>query len=98
MSDESRAGELPRDDDLIDVDALIAAYHDERPDPSEEAQRVSFGTSAHRGSPATPAFTEAPVLAIAEAVCRHREAEGIGGPLFPGRDTHALSEPAERTI
>src|SRR3954453_4987129 len=98
MSDESRAGELPRDDDLIDVDALIAAYHDERPDPSEESQRVSFGTSGHRGTATARTFNEAHVLAIAEAVARHRKAEGIDGPLFLGRDTHALSEPATRTI
>src|SRR4051795_8466896 len=98
MSDESRAGELPRDDDLIDVDALIAAYHDERPDVSEESQRVSFGTSGHRGTATARTFNEAHVLAIAEAVARHRKAEGIDGPLFLGRDTHALSEPATRTI
>ena len=98
MSDEPRAGELPGDDDLIDVDALLAAYHDEQPDPAEEEQRVSFGTSGHRGSATARTFNEAHVLAIAEAVCRHREAEGVDGPLFLGRDTHALSQPAERTI
>src|SRR5215218_3479475 len=98
MSDDPRAGELPGDDDLIDVDALIAAYHDERPDPSEETQRVSFGTSGHRGTATARTFNEAHVLAIAEAVARHRKAEGIDGPLFLGRDTHALSEPATRTI
>src|SRR3954451_5802498 len=98
MSDDPRAGELPGDDDLIDVDALIAAYHDERPDVSEESQRVSFGTSGHRGSATARTFNEAHVLAIAEAVARHRAAEGIDGPLFLGRDTHALSEPATRTI
>jgi phosphoglucomutase len=98
MSDDPRAGRLPGDDDLIDVEALIAAYHDERPDPSEEAQRVSFGTSGHRGTSTARTFNEAHVLAISEAVARHREAEGIDGPLFLGRDTHALSEPAMRTI
>src|SRR3954470_23745532 len=98
MSDAPRAGELPGDDDLIDVDALIAAYHDERPDPSEETQRVSFGTSGHRGSATARTFNESHVLAIAEAVARQREADGIDGPLFLGRDTHALSEPAMRTI
>ena len=98
MSDDPRAGELPGDDDLIDVDALIAAYHDERPDPAEETQRVSFGTSGHRGTATARTFNEAHVLAIAEAVARHRKAEGIDGPLFLGRDTHALSEPAHRTI
>jgi phosphoglucomutase len=98
MSDDPRAGELPADDDLIDVDALIAAYHDRRPDPSEETQRVSFGTSGHRGSATACTFNEAHVLAISEAVARQRAAEGIDGPLFLGRDTHALSEPATRTI
>jgi phosphoglucomutase len=98
VSDEPRAGQLPGPDDLIDVDALIAAYHDERPDPSEVSQRVSFGTSGHRGSATSRTFNEAHVLAISEAVCRHRAAQGIDGPLFLGRDTHALSEPAPRTI
>ena len=98
MSDDPRAGELPGQADLIDVDALIAAYHDERPDPSEDTQRVSFGTSGHRGTATARTFNEAHVLAISEAVARHRAAEGIDGPLFLGRDTHALSEPATRTI
>src|SRR3954449_8298362 len=98
MSDAPRAGELPGDDDLIDVDALIAAYHDERPDASEETQRVSFGTSGHRGTATARTFNEAHVLATSEAVARHRAAAGIDGPLFLGRDTHALSEPATRTI
>ncbi len=93
-----RAGTLPEPSDLIDVDRLLAAYHDERPDPSDPEQRVAFGTSGHRGSSLAATFNEAHVLAISEAVCRYREAEGIDGPLFLGRDTHALSEPAERTI
>src|SRR5215210_2783318 len=98
MSVDPHAGELPDPASLIDVDALLAAYHDERPDPSESAQRVSFGTSGHRGSATARTFNEAHVLAISEAVCRHRAAQGIDGPLFLGRDTHALSEPATRTI
>src|SRR3954451_10552614 len=98
MSVDPRAGELPAPSSLIDVDALVAAYHDERPDPAEEGQRVSFGTSGHRGSATDRTFNEAHVLAISEAVCRHREAESVDGPLFLGRDTHALSEPAARTI
>ena len=93
-----RAGTLPEPSDLIDVDRLLAAYYDERPDPSDPEQRVAFGTSGHRGSSLAGTFTEAHVLAISEAVCRYREAQGIDGPLFLGRDTHALSEPAERTI
>src|SRR5829696_3396922 len=98
MSNDPRAGKLPGDDDLIDVDALIAAYRDQRPDPSEDTQQVSFGTSGHRGTATACTFNEAHVLAISEAVARHRAAEGIDGPLFLGRDTHALSEPATRTI
>jgi phosphoglucomutase len=98
MSVDPRAGELPDPDSLIDVDALIAAYHDDRPDPSEAEQRVAFGTSGHRGSATSRTFNEAHVLAISEAVCRHRAAQGIDGPLFLGRDTHALSAPATGTI
>jgi len=95
---QPRAGQLPERGDLIDVDRLVAAYHDQRPDPSDPAQRVAFGTSGHRGSSLAGTFTEAHVAAISEAVCRYREAQGVDGPLFLGRDTHALSVPAFRTI
>src|SRR4051795_12687402 len=98
MSTHPRAGSLPEPDDLVDVDRLLAAYHDEHPDPSDPAQRVAFGTSGHRGTSLNATFTEAHVAAISEAVCRYREGQGIDGPLFLGRDTHALSEPAFRTI
>ena len=98
MSATARAGTLPEPADLVDVDRLLAAYHDERPDPGNEGERVSFGTSGHRGSSLARTFTEAHVLAISEAVCRYREQQGLDGPLFLGRDTHALSEPALRTI
>src|SRR3954470_17141475 len=98
MDIDPRAGKLPPEDMLVDVERLLAAYQDERPDPSEPEQRVSFGTSGHRGSSLTRTFNEPHVLAIAEAVCRHREREGVDGPLFLGRDTHALAEPALRTI
>jgi phosphoglucomutase len=93
-----RAGQLPEPGDLIDVEALLAAYHDRRPDMSDPAQRVSFGTSGHRGSSLTQTFTDSHVAAISEAVCRYRMDRGIDGPLFLGRDTHALSAPAWRTI
>src|SRR4051812_45228495 len=73
---------------LVDVEALLRAYGD-RP-----AEPVSFGTSGHRGTSLRGTFTEAHVLAISEAVVRHRRREGIDGPLFIARDTHALSEPA----
>ncbi|HEY5429964.1 MAG TPA: phosphoglucomutase (alpha-D-glucose-1,6-bisphosphate-dependent) [Solirubrobacteraceae bacterium] len=95
---DPRAGQLPEPGDLIDVDALLTAYHDRRPDTSDPAQRVSFGTSGHRGSSLTATFTDSHVAAISEAVCRYREAHGIDGPLFLGRDTHALSAPAFRTV
>jgi phosphoglucomutase len=98
MSVNALAGQLPDAADLIDVDALLAAYYDARPDPSEPTQRVAFGTSGHRGTSFAATFTEAHVAAISEAVCRYRERENIDGPLFLGRDTHALSEPAFRTI
>jgi phosphoglucomutase len=93
-----QAGHLLEPDQLVDVDGLVAAYYDEQPDPSVAEQRVAFGTSGHRGSSLARTFNEAHVLAMSEAVCRYREAEGIDGPLFLGRDTHALSEPEFRTI
>jgi phosphoglucomutase len=98
MSVSEQAGRLPEPADLVDVDALIGAYYDERPDPAASEQRVSFGTSGHRGTSTARTFNEAHVLAIAEAVCRYRAEQGIDGPLYLGRDTHALSEPAARTI
>jgi phosphoglucomutase len=98
MDIDPRAGKLPGEDMLIDVDRLLTAYYNERPDPTEPEQRVSFGTSGHRGTSLARTFNEAHVLAIAEAVCRYREQEGIDGPLFLGRDTHALAEPALGTI
>jgi phosphoglucomutase len=82
---------------LVDVDALIAAYYDTRPDPADPAQRVAFGTSGHRGSSFRGAFNEAHILAITEAIVRYRTKQGYSGPLFLARDTHALSEPATRT-
>jgi phosphoglucomutase len=94
----AHAGQKPDESQLVDVDRLIGAYYDEQPDPSNPAERVAFGTSGHRGTSFERTFTEAHVLAISEAVCRYRESQGIDGPLFLGRDTHALSEPAARTI
>jgi phosphoglucomutase len=91
------AGRRPDPADLIDVDALIGAYYDERPDPGDPGQLVAFGTSGHRGSAPQRTFNEAHILAISEAIWRYREAQGVRGPLFLGRDTHALSEPAFRT-
>jgi phosphoglucomutase len=82
---------------LVDIPRLIAAYYTERPDPSVPQQRVSFGTSGHRGSSLTCNFNEWHVLAIAQAICRYRKGRGVDGPLFLGIDTHALSEPAFRS-
>jgi phosphoglucomutase len=95
---DPRAGQVPETADLVDVERLLAAYYERRPDPSDPLQHVAFGTSGHRGSSLSGTFTDAHVAAISEAVCRYREGEGIDGPLYLGRDTHALSEPAFRTI
>lgn len=82
---------------LVDLAALERAYLAGRPDPADPAQRVAFGTSGHRGSSLKGSFTEAHILAITQAICEHRAARGITGPLFLGRDTHALSAAAQRT-
>ena len=78
----------------LDVEKLIAAYHADQPDPTIAAQRVAFGTSGHRGSAFDRSFNEWHVLAITQAICHYRKAQAIGGPLFLGIDTHALSAPA----
>ena len=93
VSPDSRAGQLPEPGDLVDVEALLAAYAEQRP-----STPVAFGTSGHRGTALDGSFTEAHVVAISAAVCRYRAEQGIAGPLFLGRDTHALSGPAFRTI
>jgi phosphoglucomutase len=82
---------------LVDLSRLEREYFECRPDPDDPAQRVSFGTSGHRGSPFHRSFTEAHILAITQAICDYRKAYGTGGPLYMGKDTHALSGPAERT-
>jgi phosphoglucomutase len=79
---------------LVDVARLVACYYSETPDPSVPAQRVSFGTSGHRGSSFHKSFNEAHILAISQAICHYRKEQGIDGPLFIGMDTHALSVPA----
>ena len=93
----ARAGQPARTEDLVDVDALLAAYHDRRPDPAEPGQRVSFGTSGHRGSALDAAFNDDHIAATSQAISEYRAAQGIEGPLFLGRDTHALSAPATDT-
>jgi len=97
MANSERAGQPADPADLVDVDALIGAYHDRRPDMADPSQRVAFGTSGHRGSSFRGAFNEAHILAISEAICRYRAKLGYSGPLFLARDTHALSEPATLT-
>ncbi len=82
---------------LIDLPALERGYYDNRPDPGDPRQRVAFGTSGHRGTPGDHTFTEAHILAITRAICDYRRDRGIDGPLFLGKDTHALSAPAQRT-
>jgi phosphoglucomutase len=79
---------------LIDVPRLVSTYYTLAPDPAVSSQRVAFGTSGHRGSSLSGAFNEAHILAVTQAICRYRQSKGIDGPLFLGRDTHALSEPA----
>jgi phosphoglucomutase len=97
VANSARAGQPADPADLVDIDALLRAYDEITPDPSDPTQRVAFGTSGHRGSAFRGAFNEAHILAISEAICRYRELRGYDGPLFIGRDTHALSEPATRT-
>lgn len=93
----TRAGQPAEASDLIDIDELIAAYYDVKPDPAVPAQRVAFGTSGHRGSSLSASFNETHILATTQAIVDYRRAEGIEGPLFLGRDTHGLSLPAERS-
>jgi phosphoglucomutase len=81
----------------IDVDDLVGRYYDETPDPQVAEQRVAFGTSGHRGSAYRRSFNERHIHATTQAICRHRAEQGIDGPLFVGRDPHALSEPAFRS-
>ena len=92
-----RAGTPALPEDLIDVDALVGAYYDRVPDPADPLQQVAFGTSGHRGSAFDTAFNEAHIVAITAAIVEYRRSQGTDGPLFIGRDTHGLSEPAWRS-
>ena len=89
-----RAGQPAGPEDLIDVNQLMTAYASVRPDPADPRQQVAFGTSGHRGSSLDASFNEAHILATTQAICEYRAAQGYDGPLFLGRDPHALSEPA----
>jgi phosphoglucomutase len=96
MSVHPFAGKPAPKELLIDVDRLLAAFYDTKPDPTNRNQLVSFGTSGHRGTSSDGTFTETHILAITQAICDYRHNQGITGPLFMGKDTHALSRPAER--
>ena len=82
---------------LVDLRQLEAAYYDRTPDPDDPTQLVSFGTSGHRGSSLRGSFTETHIAAMTQAICEYRRGQGIDGPLYMGKDTHALSHPAQRT-
>jgi phosphoglucomutase len=91
---DPRAGQPAAAEDLVDVAKLVTAYYAVHPDPGDAAQRVSFGTSGHRGSAFAATFNEDHILATTQAICEYRAGQGIDGPLYLGVDTHALSEPA----
>ena len=97
MAVSERAGKPAEPSMLVDVDRLIGAYYDIKPDPAIPAQQVAFGTSGHRGSSLNGSFNENHILATSEAIYRYRRSRGIDGPLFIGKDSHALSEPATRS-
>ncbi len=82
---------------LIDVEAVLKAYYERRPNVDEPQQLVSFGTSGHRGSSADGSFNEAHILAMTQAICEYRASKNISGPLYLGKDTHAVSGPAQKT-
>lgn len=93
-----RAGQIASATDLISISDLKAAYFDLKPDAAVTEQKVSFGTSGHRGSSFNTSFNENHILAITQAIVEYRSAQGYGGPIYIGRDTHALSEPAQHSV
>ncbi len=97
MSTDSRAGTRATAADLVDVEKLLRAYHDDHPDPSNPLQAVAFGTSGHRGSSLSTTFNDDHIAATSQAIVEYRTREGTDGPLFVGADTHALSGPALQT-
>jgi phosphoglucomutase len=96
MSTHQLAGKPAPKELLIDLSRIEAAFYEGKPDPADPNQLVSFGTSGHRGKSSDSTFTESHILAISQAICEYRRSRGITGPLFIGKDTHALSRPAER--
>jgi phosphoglucomutase len=97
MTVDPRAGTPAQPDDLVDLSRLVTAYYSDHPDPSDPGQRVAFGTSGHRGSSLKGSFNDDHIAATTQAICEYRRGAGIDGPLFLGRDTHALSDPAQVT-
>jgi hypothetical protein len=97
MAAHPRAGQPAEPSDLVDIARLVTAYYTEHPDAADPAQQVLFGTSGHRGSAFDRAFNDDHIAATTQAICDYRRANFIGGPLFLGKDTHALSEPAYAT-
>lgn len=96
MTHPLAGGPAPREL-LVNIPRLVSAYYTHKPDPAESAQQVAFGTSGHRGTSTAGSFNEDHILAVCQALIEYRQQAGIAGPLFIGRDTHALSEPAEAT-
>ena len=94
MPPSDRAGQPATPADLVDVPKLVTAYYSEHPDVGVAEQRVAFGTSGHRGSALSLSFNSDHIVATSQAICDYRTRAGTDGPLFLGRDTHALSEPA----
>src|SRR5215212_4874928 len=94
MTVDPRAGKLPEPSMLANIPRLVSAYYTMHPDPARREERVAFGTSGHRGTSLTGAFTESHILATTQAICHYRREQGIDGPVFLGIDTHALSESA----
>ncbi len=92
-----RAGQKAQESDLVNIDKLIAAYFEIKPDVTTAEQKVTFGTSGHRGTSMNGSFNEQHIAAITQAICEYRERENIHGPIYVGKDTHALSGPAEET-
>ncbi|SIO26480.1 phosphoglucomutase (alpha-D-glucose-1,6-bisphosphate-dependent) [Halodesulfovibrio marinisediminis] len=97
MAISEKAGKKALPSDLINIQKLITAYYTVTPDPDNAQHRVAFGTSGHRGSSFAGSFNEQHIAAVTQAICEYRAKEGITGPLFMGKDTHALSEPAHQT-
>ncbi len=97
MSTNPRAGQPASKEDLVDIPALVSAYYSLKPDASITGERVTFGTSGHRGKAFKKSFNEAHIRAVTQATCEYRKKEGIDGPLFIGKDSHALSTPAQIT-